>query len=89
MLVKANGEIRPVEPKNGIDFSLNELKSFIGGGYVEVVNIGSKMLLVCDEEGKLKGLPFNEKATYISMLRYHFIDTIVGDVIFCPTELIK
>lgn len=60
-------EVREVE---------NELHVFqeIVGGYIECLPIFDNVLCVCDEEGKLKGLPIN----------FVFAgDIIVGDVFFC------
>ena len=60
-------EVREVE---------NELHVFqeIVGGYIECFQIFDDVLCVCNEEGKLKGLPIN----------FAFAgDIIVGDVFFC------
>ena len=46
------------------------------GGYIEVVPLGGGMLMVLNEEGKLKGLPINRRATEL-----YPSDIIVGDVI--------
>ena len=45
-----------------------ELRTFLNGGYVEVVWVlhnGKRAQLVVDEEGHLKNLPFNSNATAI------------------------
>ena len=57
----------------------NELHVFneIVGGYIECVSVFDNIICVCNEEGKLKGLPPN------------FIlhgDIIVGDVFFCAVN---
>ena len=60
-------EVREVE---------NELHVFqeIVGGYIECFPIFDNVLCVCNEEGKIKGLPIN----------FVFAgDIIVGDVFFC------
>ncbi len=44
----------------------------IVGGYIEVVDIGNNILLVCNEGGKLYNLPVN----------FYIGDTIVGTVFF-------
>ncbi len=40
---------------------LNELASFQGavGGYIETLTLEEGVVLICNEEGRLKGLPFN------------------------------
>ena len=52
---------RPGEPAE-MALIENELKAFqkIVGGYIETVTISSNMVLICNEEGRLIGLPFNE-----------------------------
>lgn len=48
--------------------SYDELRSYLNGGYVEVVWVlhnGKRAQLIVDEEGSLKNLPFNPKATAI------------------------
>lgn len=43
-----------------VDPTLENLQALVGGGYIEVVPVGRDGLeLVCDEEGKMKGLPWN------------------------------
>lgn len=82
--IKANGEVMEVQPRNGKDFQLDELKQYIGGGYIEVINIPEGRQMVMDEEGKLKMLPKNEKATDIA--RPVLLPTdwgICGDVLVC------
>lgn len=50
--------------------TLEALQELVGG-YIEVVGIGNGLLLVMNEEGKIKGLPENVRCLY---------DTIVGPV---------
>jgi len=83
-IVKTSGIIEPVEPANGNDFSLEELKKAIGGGYIEVVFIPPDRMMVIDEEGKLKGMPVNVVAS-----RMYAADSIVGDVLVCHKNQIK
>ena len=61
-LIKANGEEQEVSPANGKDFSLEELQKFVGGS-IEMGSTHDGRTLVFNEEGKLLGLPLNEKAT--------------------------
>ena len=55
-----------------ISGSLENLQKIVGG-YIETVPVGAKHVLIVNEEGKLRSLPFN-----FHMGRY---DTIVGDAI--------
>lgn len=57
----------------------NELKPLqqIVGGYIEVLPLSNEILMVCNEEGKLKDLPVNFKLN----INGH-TDFIVGNVLF-------
>lgn len=67
---------KPNELPSIVDIEGNDLKTLQGivGGYIEIVRIiDTSIIMICNEEGKLDGLPFN------------FIlgnDAIVGTVIF-------
>ena len=75
ILIKSYGETCEVKP-DGKKFSLRKLQELVGGD-IEIVPYGSEMV-VCDEEGKLKGRPLNHVATR----RYgRFLDPFVGDVL--------
>lgn len=80
-IIKTTGEFVEVQPKNGTDFQLEELKATIGGGYIEIVRpaIAANLYMIVDEEGKLKNLPPNIPATVI----YGSSDVIAGDVLLC------
>lgn len=41
-----------------ISDSLENLQKFVGG-YIETVTIAEDVVIVCNEEGKLRGLPYN------------------------------
>lgn len=88
-LYKTTGEIIEVEPKNGSDFSLEELQSFVGGS-IEVVPLTDGEYMVVNEEGKLRNLPYNSTATkvYNDALDWEG-DWIVGDALVCRETQIK
>ena len=81
-IIKTTGEVVEVSPKNGKDFSLEELKAIVGG-WIEVVSLHDGRLIVCDEEGKLKGKDRNHKATDLYRLTLLTNDFLVGDVLVC------
>ena len=83
-ILTTKGESLACAPKNGTDFSLEELKQAIGGGYIEVVYLPDNRVMVIDEEGKLKQMPLNHAA---SML--YLRDTIVGDALVCDRSQIR
>lgn len=51
------------------------------GGYIEIVPLQDGRLLVCNEEGKIQGLPENKHATMIWEESYGKTDIIMGNVI--------
>ena len=85
-ILKTDGSKVPCSPKNGRDFHLEELKDAIGGGWIEIVYLKQRLLMVIDEEGKLKQLPLNYAAT---KLYNNSSDVIVGDALVCSSSMIK
>lgn len=55
-------------------FIFNELSEFqrLVGGYIEAVTLASDLVVLCDEEGRLKNYPFN-----CSIFGVSFVGTIV------------
>ena len=86
-LYKTDGSVIDVEPKNGSDFSIEELQGFVGG-YIEVVDLRDGRFLVCNENGKLIGLYANVEATAL-LKQVNKYDYIVGDALVCTYEQIK
>lgn len=83
-LIKANGEVTEITPKNNKTFELEELQKYVGG-YIEIVNTNDGRIMVIDEEGKLNNKDENSKATYLFENPF---DIIVGDVVVCDSKLI-
>jgi len=86
-LMKANGEVIEVHPKeSGKTFSLQELQGFVGG-FIECLFLpNKKQVIVVNEDGKLLGLPFNTIATEALALAFSPVpinDFIVGDALLC------
>lgn len=78
-LIKADGTIVDYPPA-GKTYTLEEMQKAVGG-YIEIVHAGrSQTLIVLNEEGKLQGLPVNNKATE---LYGNPNDVVVGDVLVC------
>ena len=68
-IIKEVGKSPRVEEINN---DLETLKSLVGG-YIEVVRMEENILIICNEEGKLNGLPPNFSTGY---------DVIVGTAVF-------
>lgn len=86
-IIYANGTTKDVVPKNGKDFSYEELREIVGG-YIEVVHPkDTKKIMVVNEEGKLLGLELNPEATK------HYgqfpFDVIVGNALYCDADMVK
>lgn len=91
MIIKAENRIvKDVRPKNGRDFSLAELQKMVNG-CIEIVDLNNGFIIVCNEEGKLEGLPVNQVATSLA-ITYKAIapfDCINGDVLLCESSMVK
>lgn len=83
-IYKTNGEVLQTTPKNGKDFSLEEMQAIVGG-YIEIVYLDNGQLMIVNEEGKINGSPLNDNA---SML-VGYTDLIMGDVLVCESKQVK
>lgn len=90
-IIKTTGEVIEVAPKNGTDFSIEELQAIVSG-YVEVIYLPDGRLILCDEDGRAKNKPYNHKATEemhkalggkLGAYRLGWYFGIVGDVLVC------
>lgn len=87
-IYKTNGDIIETEPKNGSDFSWEELNKIVDG-YIETAHLSRELVMVLNEEGKIHKLPFNELATELYRNSISTHDYIVGDVLVCNKNQIK
>lgn len=88
-IISESGYVREIKPENGTDFSLEEAQQVVDG-YIEVVNLNDKQIMIVNEEGKFTK-KFNPIATAIARLNralFNF-DYISGDIILCPTEMLQ
>ena len=69
VLIKEPGEDARVEPL--FDNTLEAFQKTVGG-YIETVTVDPGLVIICNEEGRLKGLPFN-----VELLGIGFVGTIV------------
>lgn len=83
-VIDVYGNCVEVSPKNGTDFSLEELQTVVGG-YIEIVYLDDGEIMVVNEEGKLNGLSVNGVATSYLLTHSDCNDIIVGDVIVCDS----
>ncbi len=88
-IINANGAKTEVTPKFGNSFTLEELQEYVGG-YIEIIRLTDKYLMVVNEEGRLLNLPFNSGATDVA--RHHKAiypnDLIVGNALVVEESMI-
>ena len=80
--------------EEGKEPTLEEMQKIVGGS-IEIVYDDGNMQIICNEEGKILGLPYNEKATLLwwDTLRQnsyyeHHNDKLVGDILVLKGEAI-
>jgi len=83
-VLSPDGSSREFLPANRKTYTLEELQEVVGG-YIEIISLSNGFLMVLNEEGKLKGLPFNEQASQLIPPT----DYIVGDVLVCKSKRIE
>ena len=72
--------------KNDKPMTLAEMKKAVGG-WIEYAHDDGETQIICNEEGKLRGLPYNEEATKLWYRKHHekygtpLKDVLVGDVL--------
>ena len=94
-IIKTNGDVVPFNPTvddNGtMVYDLKAVKSACNFDYVELVRLNDDMILLCDEEGLLKGEPkVNTIATKLYQSAYGTDQVgIVGDCVICNTKAVK
>lgn len=86
-VINTDGLHKNVEPSNGEDFSLEELRRFVGG-HIELVRLSKSQVMVVNEEGKVNDLPENQYATMLVNIA-GVRDVIVGNVLVCDINKIK
>lgn len=86
-VINTDGIYKNVEPSNGEDFSLEELRRFVGG-HIEIVRLSKSQVMVVNEEGKVNDLPENQYATMLVNIA-GIRDVIVGNVLVCDINKIK
>jgi hypothetical protein len=76
-----DGTTTELEPADGDQFTLEQMQEAVGG-YVEQLAFPDGELLLFDEDGRMKQLPFNERATRWLRERGRY-DSIVGPAMAC------
>lgn len=80
MLLKSDNTIELIKPKDK-NFSLKEMQGYVGGLIELYPHRIDKNIIICNEEGLIKNLPYNNLAKLILGVN------LVGNVIVSPTNL--
>ena len=88
-LITEKLEVSKIKPKNGKNFDLREVQKYVDG-YIQVVRLTDEQIMIVNAEGKFtKGC--NQIATAIAILHRAIFqnDYIAGDVVICPSEMLR
>lgn len=91
-LLKASGEVMEIEPKNGTNFTLDELYKHLSRSLFKVINLNQDDIMVVDEEGKwASNNVINVNATMLAQENQAITswDYIAGDAIVCNRKMIR
>lgn len=88
-LVSADDGAVETGPSNGKYFELEEVQLLVGG-YIEVVRLSDKLIMIVNENGKIEGLNYNFIATRIAEFfkALRAGDYICGDAVVCPSSML-
>ena len=64
VIMHEDGRITPIAPKNGSEYTLEELQGFVGG-FIELVPMSKSRYAVVNEEGMFLGLDINSGASLL------------------------
>lgn len=89
LLITPEAIVTEIKPKNGTDFSLAELQKSVGG-YIEIVELTPKTIMVVNENGKGSLYP-NMMATVIAKSCHAIFldDYIAGNAVLCANDMVK
>lgn len=83
------GTTQQVVPANGTDFQLEELQKYVGG-YIDIIRLNDSTIMVLNDNGKFD-CELNQFATDLAHNNHAIFDSdyISGDVVVCPSEMVK
>lgn len=87
-LLMVDGTSKQVAPKNGTDYSLDELQGFVDGLIEIVSSPNGEQTMVLNEEGLLLELDINIEASRL-YYSWHKGYPIVGNVLVTSTDKVK
>lgn len=81
LVIPATGEEYLIELDPTDAITLDHIQEAVGGYVESAPIIDPTLTMYCNEEGKIRGLPVNERASIL--LGPHNPDFIVGNVVIC------
>ena len=81
-IITTECEVKKINPENGSTFGLAELQQYVEG-YIEVVALSPKWIMICNEEGVLLHQPCNDFASILAST------PILGNVVVCRKEMLE
>lgn len=88
-LYRTDGTSETVLPTNGNNFTLEALQRYVGGDIELLYSADRGTIMVVNEEGLLKKLPPNEKATNWAMREGASYSVIVGNTVIMNANQIR
>ena len=88
-LLMVDGTSKQVAPKNGTDYSLDELQGFVDGLIEIVSSPNGEQIMVLNEEGLLLDLEINHEASMLYHECGYRDGLIVGNVLVTASEKVK
>lgn len=84
--ITVEGSIEEISPNDGREFELEEVQKRVEG-YIEIVYLNEKQIMIVNEEGKFDK-DYNQLATTIAQLNHALWggDYICGNVVICPSS---
>jgi hypothetical protein len=90
-LLQPDGTTTEMRPAHGAEFTLDELQTAVGNGYIEAVYLEGGRVMFVNEDGKRLALSINPQACALAHAAHAIYptDVIVGPAIICGPEEIS
>jgi hypothetical protein len=87
--ITVDGIVSTVSPENGTDFKLPEVQKLVEG-HIEIVHLGNEEIMIVNDCGKFDK-ELNTLATLLARSKgaLYQNDYICGDVVVCPSEMLR
>lgn len=64
---------------------LEDLQDYVGG-YLEPLDMGHDLIMLMNEDGKVRNMKWNRELAIVDQLGRHFVDVICGKFFICRKE---